>query len=300
MVFEMGYAAALCRRIPGGASLQPIADAGVYRCALLAIAARGLIVLVEQVLDAQAQIDTRVHAQAAQEEDKRRYDERLIQVERLATLGRMAAEVAHRIKGPLTTIAVNAEVAAHRLRDDAHSVGELAQITEEVQRCKDILKNLLDLGRIEEMDREPLDLRVSAERASKRVAAQAAERELTLRQAGFDAPLPTMGDESLIQEALYALLQNAVEAAKPGGTIRLEASTYGGRHRLSVSDDGVGVVQGDLEKIFQPFFKTKPEGSGLGLSAALLIAQKHGGSVEVHSDGIGRGARFVLSLPAGR
>ncbi|MEQ1918907.1 MAG: hypothetical protein ABL955_06875 [Elusimicrobiota bacterium] len=73
-------------------------------------------------------------SQEAQDEDKRRYDERLIQVERLATLGRVAAEVAHRIKGPLTTIAVNAEVAAHRHGDDKKTLKELNQITEEVQR----------------------------------------------------------------------------------------------------------------------------------------------------------------------
>jgi signal transduction histidine kinase len=239
-------------------------------------------------------------SQEAQDEDKRRYDERLIQVERLATLGRVAAEVAHRIKGPLTTIAVNAEVAAHRHADDPKTIKELRQITDEVERCKEILKNLLDLGRIEEMDSENLDLRVPVERALKLIKPQAADRRLRLESAGLEGAMKTQGDESLIQEALYALLQNAVEAARRGGRIRVEASTYGGRHRLSVSDDGAGVARGDLEKIFQPFFTTKKEGSGLGLSAALRIAQKHGGTVEVDSAGPGRGAKFTLVLPATR
>ncbi len=239
-------------------------------------------------------------AKAAQEEEKRRYDERLIQVERLATLGRLAAEVAHRIKGPLTTIAVNAEVAAHRHVDDKKTLQELTQITEEVQRCKEILKNLLDLGRIEEMDSEALDLRVPAERALKLIKPQAADRKMHLESSGLGAEMRILGDESLIQEALYSLLQNAVEAAHRGGRIRLAAESFGGAHRLSVIDDGAGVARADLERIFQPFFTTKKEGSGLGLSAALRIAQKHGGTIEVDSAGEGRGAKFTLVLPAAR
>ena len=239
-------------------------------------------------------------SQAAQDEDKRRYDERLIQVERLATLGRVAAEVAHRIKGPLTTIAVNAEVAAHRHANEPKTLKELRQIGEEVQRCKEILKNLLDLGRIEEMDVETVDLRVPAERALKLIKPQAADRKLSLESSGLGKPMKTQGDESLLQEALYALLQNAVEAAHRGGRIRLSAETFGGAHRLSVSDDGAGVARADLERIFEPFFTTKKDGSGLGLSAALRIAQKHGGTVEADSAGAGSGARFTLILPAAR
>lgn len=239
-------------------------------------------------------------SQEALDEDKRRYDERLIQVERLATLGRVAAEVAHRIKGPLTTIAVNAEVAAHRHGNDPRTLKELSQITEEVQRCKEILKNLLDLGRIEEMDSEVLDLRVPVERALTLIRPQAADRKLRLELSGLEREMKTQGDESLLQEALYALLQNAVEASHRGGRIRVSAESFGGRHRLSVGDEGAGVSRGDLEKIFQPFFTTKKEGSGLGLSAALRIAQKHGGTVEVDSAGSGLGARFTLVLPAAR
>jgi signal transduction histidine kinase len=236
--------------------------------------------------------------QDAQYEDKRRYDERLIQIERLAALGRLAAEVAHRIKGPLTTIAVNAEVAAHRHASNKKTLKELTQIGEAVQRCKEILKNLLDLGRIEEMDVQPLDLRVPIAQALKLIAPQVSERKLRLVLADLDASMKTMGDESLIQEALFALLQNAVEAARHGGHIQFEAVTFGRRHRLSVVDDGAGVAGGDLERIFAPFFTTKKGGSGLGLSAALRIAQKHGGTIEADSPGLGHGARFTLVLPA--
>jgi signal transduction histidine kinase len=235
----------------------------------------------------------------AQAEEKRRYDERLIQVQRLATLGRVAGEVAHRIKGPLTTIAVDAEVLSHRHGKDADTLRELTQIRDEVERCKLILKDLLDLGRIEEMDSEPLDLRDPVQSAARSVYPQFKARGVTLEQKGFDRPLRSRGDAPLLQEAVSALLLNALEASPDGARIRLEAWTSAGRHHVRVSDPGTGIERGHLEKIFEPFFTTKVgTGSGLGLSASLRIAEKHGGTVEAWSDGPGKGARFTLSLPA--
>ncbi|MDX6768620.1 MAG: ATP-binding protein [Elusimicrobiota bacterium] len=237
---------------------------------------------------------------AAQAEEKRRYDERLISVQRLATLGRLSAEVAHRIKGPLTTIAVDAEVLSHRHAQDPATLKELAQIREEVERCKVILKDLLDLGRIEEMDSEPLDLREPVDAAARSVEPQYARRGVSLARAGLDRPLRMKGDAPLLQEAVSALLLNALEASADGAVVRVEAWTAQGRHHLRVTDSGEGVASGDLERIFEPFFTTKAgSGSGLGLSAALRIAEKHHGTVEAHSDGRGRGARFTLVLPAG-
>lgn len=234
----------------------------------------------------------------AQAEEKRRYDERLIQVQRLATLGRVAGEVAHRIKGPLTTIAVNAEVLAHRHAKDKETLKELEQVSEEVERCKLILKDLLDLGRIEEMDTEPLDLRDPVHAAAHSAEPQYKKRGVSLDKSGFDQALKTKGDAPLLQEAVSALLLNALEASVDGGRVRLEAWTAGGKHHLRVSDQGSGIDAENLEKIFEPFFTTKRgSGSGLGLSAALRIAEKHKGSVEAHSEGPGKGAQFTLTLP---
>lgn len=236
---------------------------------------------------------------AAQAEEKRRYDERLISVQRLATLGRVAGEVAHRIKGPLTTIAVDAEVLAHRHAKDQETQKELAQIREEVERCKLILKDLLDLGRIEEMDVEPLDLRDPVDAAVRSAEPQFKRRGVTLRREGLERALRAKGDAPLLQEAVSALLLNALEASADGGRVRLEARTAAGRHHLAVVDEGAGVAIDELEKIFEPFYTTKKgSGSGLGLSAALRIAEKHHGTVEAASDGLGKGARFTLIIPA--
>ena len=239
-------------------------------------------------------------ARQAQDEQLRRYEERLVQVGRLATLGRVAGEVAHRIKGPLTTIAVNAEVLAHRLAEDKAALKELDEIGGEVERCKKILKDLLDLGRIEEMDVAPVDLRAPVRKVLRLLATQAQSRGVKLASSGLNVPMRMRGDAILLQEALAALVQNALEASSNGAAVRISAATSGGFHRVIVTDQGGGISTDELERIFEPFFTTKKgEGSGLGLSAALRIAAKHGGSVEVDSAGPGRGARFTFSVPVG-
>ncbi len=238
-------------------------------------------------------------ARQAQDDSVRRFEERLVQVGRLATLGRVAGEVAHRIKGPLTTISVDAEVLAHRLTHDKEAQRDLREIRDEVERCKNILKDLLDLGRIEEMDIAPIDLRVPVRAALKAIGTRARARSVHVRANGLSAPMRARGDASLLQEAVSALLQNALEAVPDGGDIRVEAATIGGFHRIDVIDNGIGISAGDLERVFEPFFTTKKnEGSGLGLSAALRIAAKHGGSVDAESAGPMRGAVFSLLVPA--
>jgi signal transduction histidine kinase len=255
---------------------------------------RAVFLAVSAALMAVLARDTR----QAQDEQRRRYEERMVQVGRLATLGRVAGEVAHRIKGPLTTIAVDAEVLAHRLSGDKEALKELAEIGSEVERCKRILKDLLDLGRIEEMDVALLDLRAPVRDALKSLASQAKKRRIKLTSSGLNAAMRARGDATLLREAAASLLQNALEASAEGGAVRVECATVSGHHRVVVSDDGVGISSQDLERIFEPFFTTKKgDGSGLGLSAALRIAAKHGGSVNAESDGPGRGARFTLMIP---
>jgi signal transduction histidine kinase len=224
----------------------------------------------------------------------------LVHAERLATLGRVAGEVAHRIKGPLTTIRVNAEFLAHKFAKSKPALEQLKEIETEVERCKSILKSLLDLGRIEEMDLAPMDLRDPLKEALKSLETQMKRRKLSMALSGMDGPLTLTGDRSLLQEAFTALLQNALEASADGGRLRvtLERASSGRWARVTVEDEGRGIAEADLERVFQPFFTTKgTDGSGLGLSAAQRIAQKHGGLVEARSEGLGRGARFTVRLP---
>lgn len=239
-------------------------------------------------------------AQRVQSAQERRYQQKLIQAERLATLGRIAGEVAHRIKAPLTTIRVNAEVLSHKFAKSKEAQAQLAEIEREVVRCKEILRSLLDLGRIEEIDFHPFDLREPLRHAVGALSTQIEQKGMTLEMRLPDKALRCRGDASLVQEAVTAVLQNAIEAGRKGGRIRviLERPQPSEPASIVVEDDGRGVAEADLDKIFQPFYTTKgSSGSGLGLSAALRILQKHHGSVDVHSDGRGKGAKFTLTLP---
>jgi signal transduction histidine kinase len=246
-------------------------------------------------------------SQQAQASQERKYRDRLIQVERLATLGQMAGEVAHQIKAPLTTIMVNAEVLLARHAKSKEMVRELNEIRDEVEHCKQILKSLLDLGRIEEVELERIDLREPLRLALKSADALARKRRLSLKTSGLETSRPVNGDQSLLQEALSALLQNAVEASREGGEVRLSVEDEpryawdapgAGYWRVIIEDDGAGMTEEALSRVFEPFFTTKgKEGTGLGLSAAARILQKHGGSIDVYSAGRGRGARFTVTLP---
>ena len=222
----------------------------------------------------------------------------------------MAGEVAHRIKSPLTTIRVNAEVLSHRFSDRADALKELSEIQDEVERCKTILKDLLNLGRIEELDLERLDLRKPLRSAMAAIAPQIRQRGIRLEAPPLRHALPVQGDQSMLHEALLALLQNAVEASSEGGVVELSVHARGRKaswwkrpdlrmHVVAVLDHGAGIARQDLKQVFRPFFTTKKtDGSGLGLAAAMRIAQKHGGSIEAESDGPGCGATFTFILPA--
>lgn len=246
-------------------------------------------------------------SQQAHAEQERKYRDRLIQSERLATLGRVAGEVAHQIKGPLTTIMVNADVLAARHSKSKGIIKELSEIREEVEHCKQILKNLLDLGRIEAVEFVRMDVRQPVRLALKSVEPQLRQKNVKWKVAGMQSPCRIRGDQSLLQEAVAAVLQNAVEASGPGGAVRVSLSpepraTWGrlgpSAWRLVIEDDGAGILEKDLERVFEPFFTTKgQEGTGLGLSAALRILQKHGGSIEAYSLGLGLGSRFTLIIP---
>lgn len=251
-------------------------------------------------------------AQRARKLEEARARERTVRLESLAAMGQMAGEIAHRIKGPLTTIRVNAELLAPALAGLPEAAADLKQIELEAERCRTILKDLLGLGRIEEADHEPLDLLEPLRAALDAVAPLVRARRLRVE---LDAPAEAAlvrGDRSLLYEALRAVLQNAVEASAEGARVWLAAraepasSVWWRRSAartaawaVTVRDEGSGIRPEDIEAVFRPFYTTKgAEGSGLGLTAALRIMQKHGGSIEAASDGPGRGAMFSLRIPA--
>lgn len=232
----------------------------------------------------------------------------IIQVEKAASLGRMAATVAHELNNPLSGIVTSARVLSRKLTDrlvegqDRDNILEaLELIRAESMRCGQIVKDLLTYARESPQEFLPSRLNELVDRALKlaghhlELGKISVERELTLDVGSL------LCDPDQIVQALLALIINAVEAMPEGGSLRLGTSGPAGQPPfvfLAVSDTGCGIPREIQDRIFDPFFSTKQETKGVGLGLAVVygIVRRHGGSVSVDSD-VGRGTTFTIRLP---
>jgi two-component system NtrC family sensor kinase len=230
---------------------------------------------------------------------------RVIQTQKQASVGRLAAGVAHEINNPLTGVLTYTHLLLRR-KDLAPEVRtDLQVVAEATERVRKIVKGLLDFSRQTELDPEPTDINRLLSATVALVENQALMKGVSVKfNPGENLPEITL-DRSQIQSVIINLIINALDATGPGGNIRLfsAAATSGsdGRRKgveITVADTGCGIPAEDLDKLFDPFFTTKPvgQGTGLGLAVSLGIVQRHGGHVRVQSD-VGRGSRFFIWLP---
>ncbi|RKH05149.1 sensor histidine kinase, partial [Corallococcus carmarthensis] len=224
----------------------------------------------------------------------REHQARLVQHEKLAGIGRLAAGVAHEINNPLGVIL--GYVRLLQRRAEGALAEDLRVVEEEAVRCQDIVEGLLDLARPGRGPLEPVPLRdaceevVSRLRESTRVGPQVSVAVLGEGTAWAQAPR--------LRQVLLNLVKNAAEAAGEGGRVEVRIAVDAeGASRVAVSDSGPGVTAEARARLFEPFFTTKLSGTGLGLAVSQAIAEAHGGRIDVDTGPLG-GARFTLSLPA--
>jgi PAS domain S-box-containing protein len=240
--------------------------------------------------------------------------EQLSRSRRLATVGQLAAGVAHEINNPLAAITTCAEATMRDIRSEPSLAAAAAQrnwnfyleeIVRQALRCKLITRGLLDLARQRRARREPCDLnalvahtvRLFEQRAAAREEADGVGVEFTLDLDGSVGETAT--DEGLVRQVIDNLLTNALDAlGAKGGRVTVATAALGERVRVEVADTGVGVAPETLARIFDPFFTTKEagKGSGLGLAVATTLAEALGGALTVESK-LGAGSRFRLWLP---
>ena len=226
----------------------------------------------------------------------RAMEERMRQADRLATLGRMAANIAHEVRNPLASLTGAIEVLVSPSTDgDARD--RLSQIVlRESERLNEIIKNFLEYARPVPLALQTADVAGIAEEVLVLLGHRALPEGLKIVRE-FTPPLPWRVDPQQFRQVLWNLCLNAVEAMPEGGELRLGAAARGRLLEVWVADTGEGLSATDLAHIFEPFYSTKPGGTGLGLALVHRIVRDHGGLTDVRS-APGLGTTFTLSLPA--
>jgi PAS domain S-box-containing protein len=235
------------------------------------------------------------------EEDLRQAQERLVEADKAAALGRLSSSVAHEINNPLSGIVMFAEIMQKRLAGDPESVADLKEIIDQTLRCKSIVRNLLDFSRKSSGDWAGFDLNMAFRQCLDIVLPQSRFQNIEVH-CSFDDNLPDIvADRVQIQQVFINLVLNAADSmARSGGEIHITTSRDTGRgvFLIQIRDTGPGVPEHEREKIFESFYTTKPVGygTGLGLSISREIIKAHGGSITVENHPCG-GAMFTVELP---
>jgi len=232
----------------------------------------------------------------SREEVERQHSAQMARAEHLATLGELAAGLAHEIRNPLAGIAGVIEIVGRDLPVDSPAHAVVDDVRLEIKHINHLLTDLLQMARPHPPDIRRSDLNITAEHAVVLACQQGASTSVRI-DLQKDPNLPTVEhDSGQIHQLLLNLLLNAVQAIDGAGTIRVEISPLRGDAAIFVIDTGRGIAPEHLPNIFRPFYTTKGYGTGLGLSLVRRITEAHHGRIEVTSE-VGKGTTFLVVLP---
>jgi signal transduction histidine kinase len=223
--------------------------------------------------------------------------------DRLAAMGELASTVAHEIRNPLNAIAMSAQRLAREypLPSGDGERDELADLLGVIQgesaRINTTVQQFLEFARPRPLNRREVSVEALTRETASSARAFGASRGVTVVEECAQDFTATV-DPDQLQPALGNLLRNAVDASADGGTVRLEARRHGTSTVFTVHDQGPGIAPGVLPRIFDLYFTTKPEGTGIGLAVAQQVVAAHGGTIEVDS-APGRGTRMIVRVPDG-
>ena len=224
---------------------------------------------------------------------------RVAQSEKLAALGQLAAAIAHEVRNPLAVVRSAAQGLGETLpADDTDGHRAASFIVTEVDRLASVVRALLDFARPVELERRPTEIAGVIDRAVALAGHDLAAKHLRLERDEATPLPPVQADGDLVCQVVVGLLGNAAAATPSGGRVVVTTRAANGTVELAVADSGPGIAPQDRAKVFEPFFTTRAEGTGLGLAVARQIVEAHGGRIDV-GDGAGGGARFTVRLPVG-
>ena len=236
--------------------------------------------------------------------DRRRAEHARLQAERLATVGSMAAKMAHEIRNPLGSITLNLSLVdkeiARLAETNGHSAEEghllMQEIGSEVHRIQHVIDDYLQFARPREPKRQPLAVNALLEQRLAFMLGSFERARVKLRTEFDPALVAVHADADQIWEAVLNLVQNSLEAMPDGGELFVSTRREDKQALLRVTDTGAGINPEQLALVFRPFFTTKTAGTGLGLALAQQIVVENGGYIECDSVE-GRGSTFTIFLP---
>jgi two-component system sensor histidine kinase PilS (NtrC family) len=226
----------------------------------------------------------------------RAMESRMRQADRLATLGRMAANIAHEIRNPLASLtgAIEVLTSPHTAEDARERLSQI--VARESERLNHIIKNFLEYARPAPLSITTFDVAAAAEEVLLLLEHRASPGSLkVIREFAPSVLWPV--DAEQFRQILWNLCLNAAESMPEGGELRVAVAVRGETLEVTVTDTGEGIAADDLSHVFEPFFSTKSEGTGLGLALVHRVVQEHGGEIDVRSSP-GLGTTFTLTLPS--
>ncbi len=227
-----------------------------------------------------------------------RTQQELLHKEKLASMGQLAAGVAHELNNPLGTIMLFADALYRELPPDDSRRSDLQMILKEANRAKKIVADLLNFARQQEVLAQDTDLHALLDQSVESVRHQLTFAELEIVR-NYDPRVRIIqADPAQLQQVFVNLLNNAAEAMEEPGTITITTRWLNGQVEISIADTGCGIPEEHMDKLFTPFFTTKPpgKGTGLGLSIVYGIVKMHRGQITVQSE-VGKGTTFTILLP---
>lgn len=224
--------------------------------------------------------------------------ERLQHSTRLASIGTLAAGIAHEINNPIGSILLAAQCALRAKDDCGEMVKSLEDITDDARRCGRIVKNVLRFARQETLEREREDLNECLDRVRGLVEHLAERHEEIVEYQYAERPLPVLMSSTSVEQVLFNVIRNALEAGQPGDRVEVRTEADTTHARVIVTDRGRGMTAEENTYLFDPFYTTRPAegGTGLGLSISHGIITDHGGVIHVDSQ-VGRGTSVAIVLP---
>jgi len=233
-------------------------------------------------------------------EQVRETEKRLVETEKMATAGQLAAGLAHEIRNPMTSIKMLGQVLARRLAGQEENRRLLDSLVGEINRLDRVIQELVDRTRPGGLKKELMDVNLAVREVLAAAGEEMKARQIVLREFLCEDLPRIYADPGKVRQVLWNLVINAAEAMPGGGEVLLSTDIDNDdKVRIVVEDSGSGIKNGKHELAFEPFFTSKPEGMGLGLTISRKLIARHGGRLLLENRDAG-GCRAVFTLPAGK